>query len=367
MLKYIVEKEIIKFRRNRFILCMIIFLPIIVMAVCPFVTSLEVKNVKVCVVDNDHSTMSQRFIDELSASRYFIYNGTVASYAEGLGEIEKANADLFVVIPKHYENKLMRGEKTRMEIVSNAINGPKGVIAANYASVIIVDNYISAFSTFKQNVADKLFSSYSLYNPQQSYPFFMIPALMVIVFVAIGCSIPAQDIVNEKEIGTINQINVSPVRRSMFIYAKTIPYAFIGLFVLTTSLLTAWLVHGVTCEGSYLTLYALSFLLIISLSGLGLTVSNFSNTMQQATFTVYFFDMSMILLSGLFTPFRSMPEIIQKAMVINPVAYFIDAFRTIFVRGGGFSDVSTQFIAIAIFGFLMNCLGIITYKKNVSA
>lgn len=367
MLKYLFQKEIIKFQRNRFMLFMFIGLPIIVIAICPFITSLEVRNVKVCVIDNDHSTMSRRFIDELDASRYFIYQGTVASYAQGLTEIEKTDADLFVVIPKGYERKLMRGEKTKMEIVANAVNGPKGTIAANYISVIVVDNYVSAFSTFSQNVQEKLFSSYNLYNQQQSYPFFMIPALLVVIYISLGSSITSQDIVSEKEVGTINQINVSPVRRSIFIIAKTLPYAIIGVFVLTTSLITAWLVHDVACEGNYLTLYSLSFLMMISLTGLGLTISNFSSTMQQATFTAYFFDMSMLLLSGLFTPFRSMPHIIQTIMVINPATYFVDAFRTIFVRGGGFSDVYPQFLAIAIFGLILNCIGILTYKKNIRA
>lgn len=367
MLKYLLEKEAIKFWRNKFLMFMFTVLPVIIMAVCPLITTLEVRNVKVCVVDNDHSTLARRFIDELNASRYFVYKGTRASYAHAFKEIEKAEADLFVVIPKDYERKLMRGEKTQMQIVTNAVNGPKGVIAANYVSVMVVDNYINAFSTFKQNVQESLFSSYSLYNPQQNYPFYMIPALLVVIFITAGCSTPAQDIVSEKEIGTINQINVTPVRRSAFIYAKTIPYAVIGLFILTTSLITAKLVHGVSCEGSYIALYCLTFLMCISLSGLGLTISNFSSTIQQATFTVYFFNMSMILLSGLFTPFRSMPVIVQKLMVVNPVAYFIDAVRTIFVRGGDFTDVSTQFFAIATFGILMNIVGIVTYKKNAKA
>lgn len=367
MLKYVLEKELLKFWRNKFMMCLFVFLPVIVMIVCPYITSLEVRNVKVCVVDNDHSTLSRRFVDELNASRYFVYKGTVSSYADGLKEIEKTDADLFVVIPKDYERKLLRNEQAKMQIVVNAVNGPKGVIASNYVTQIVIDNYLCAFSTFSDVAKDKLFSAYNLYNPHQDYKFFMIPAIIMVIFITVGGPMPAQDIVGEKESGTINQINVSPVRRSVFIYAKTLPYAFIGIFVLTTSLITSWLVHGITCEGNYVALYTLSFLMIISLSGLGLTVSNFSDTMQQATFTMYFFDMTMMLLSGLFTPFRSMPEFIQSIMVINPVVYFIDAFRTIFVRGGSFSDVYMQFFAIATFGIIMNLMGILTYKKNIKA
>lgn len=367
MLKYMLEKELLKFWRNRFMMCLFIFLPVIVMTVCPFVTSLEVRNVKVCVVDNDHSTMSRRFIDEINASRYFNFKGCIESYAKGLKKIESTEADLFVVIPKDYERKLMNGEKTKMEIVVNAVNGPKGTIASSYVSQIVVDNYLNTFSTFSAAVKEKLFSSFNLYNPQQSHPFFMIPAIMAVVFVVVGGSMPAQDIVSEKEVGTINQINVTPMRRSVFIYAKTIPYTFIALFALTTMLITAWLVHDVTCAGSYVTLYTLTFVLSVALSGLGLTVSNFSNTLQQATYTMYFFDMTMLLLSGLFTPFRSMPEIIQKLMVINPVAYFVDALRTVFVRGGDFSDIYIQFGAIITIGFTLNLMGILTYKKNMKA
>ena len=206
--------------------------------------------------------------------------------------------------------------------------------------------------------------SQGLYNKSQNYKLFMIPALFAIVMMLMTGFLPTLNIVGEKETGTIEQINVTPVSKWSFILAKLIPYWLIALFVITVCLLLAWLVYGITPAGPVWLIYVLSMLLALFFSSFGLIVSNYSDTMQQAMFVMWFFVVSIMLLSGLFTPTRSMPQWAYLTTYINPMHYFIDAIRTIFIRGGGLHETFHQVLALASIGTLMGCWAVQSYKKN---
>ena len=193
-----------------------------------------------------------------------------------------------------------------------------------------------------------------LYNKNQNYKLFMIPALLAIVMMLMTGFLPTLNIVGEKEAGTIEQINVTPVSKWAFILSKLIPYWFIALFVVTVSLVLAWAVYGITCAGSLLWVYVLAMLLALFFSSLGLIISNYSDTMQQAIFVMWFFVVCIMLLSGLFTPTRSMPWWAYLTTYINPMHYFIDAIRTVFIRGGGFSAIAHQLFALTLIGIFMS-------------
>ena len=206
----------------------------------------------------------------------------------------------------------------------------------------------------------------------------MIPALFAIVMMLMTGFLPALNIVSEKESGTIEQMNVTPVSKWSFILAKLIPYWIIALFVITVCLLLAWLVYGITSSGPLWLIYLLSMLLALFFSSLGLIISNYSDTMQQAVFVMWFFVVIMLLLSGLFTPTRSMPSWSYLTTYINPVSYFVEAVRTIFIRGGNFLSVwhqvvalSTiflsvwhQVVALSTIATFMGGWAILSYKKN---
>ena len=207
-------------------------------------------------------------------------------------------------------------------------------------------------------------STTTLYNKQQNYKLFMIPALFAIVMMLMTGFLPTLNIVGEKEAGTIEQINVTPVSKWSFILAKLIPYWLIALFVITVCLLLAWLVYGITPVGPVWLIYVLAMLLALFFSSFGLIVSNYSDTMQQAMFVMWFFVVSIMLLSGLFTPTRSMPQWAYLTTYINPMHYFIDAIRTVFIRGGGLHETAHQVLALAGIGTLMGCWAVQSYKKN---
>ena len=340
-LKYLIQKEFIQIRRNSFLPKLIIIFPIMIMCVMPWVMQMEVKNIVVDVVDIDHTVESQRLIQQIAASNYFIFNGQKANYDEALKDIEKGRADVILEIR---DGKYL--------IAANAVNGTKGSMGSAYLSQIV------------NRAANTRASSLTLYNKGQNYKLFMIPALFAIVVMLMTGFLPTLNIVGEKEAGTIEQMNVTPVSKWAFILSKLIPYWLIALFVITVCLLLAWLVYGIVPSGSVWLIYVLAMLLALFFSSFGLIISNYSDTMQQAIFVMWFFVVMILLLSGLFTPTRSMPALAYLTTYINPMHYFIDAMRTVFIRGGTFANVAHQVLALLGIGLFMAAWAVQSYKKN---
>ena len=343
-LKYLIQKEFLQIRRNSFMPKIIFIFPIMVMCVMPWVMNQEVKNIRVDVVDMDRTTQSQQLVHQVEASNYFIFNGQKATYQEAMKDIETSKADIILEIR---DGKYL--------IAANAVNGTKGSIGSAYLSQIVSSNLSPLASHL---------SPLFLYNKGQNYKVFMIPALMGILMMMLCGFLPALNIVGEKEKGTIEQINVTPVSKWSFILAKLIPYWIIGLLVLTVCLVLSWLVYGITCQGPLVLVYLLAILLALFFSSFGLIISNYSDTMQQAMLVMWFFVVCLMLLSGLFTPVRSMPDWAYVTTYINPMHYFADAIRTVFVRGGNFQSIAHQVFALFCIASVMAIWAVQSYKKN---
>ena len=345
-LRYLIQKEFLQIRRNSFMPKIIFIFPIMVMCVMPWVMNQEVRNIRVDVVDIDRTTQSQQLVHQIEASNYFIFNAQQPTYEAAMKDIESSKADIILEIR---DGKYL--------IAANAVNGTKGSIGSAYLSQIVST---SAGSDPQPPNLGGLF----LYNKTQSYKVFMIPALMGILMMMLCGFLPALNIVGEKEKGTIEQINVTPVSKWSFILAKLIPYWIIGLMVLTLCLVLSWLVYGITCQGSLGLVYLLAILLALFFSSFGLIVSNYSDTMQQAMLVMWFFVVCLMLLSGLFTPVRSMPDWAYLTTYVNPMHYFVDAIRTVFVRGGGFQSIAHQLLALVLISSVMSVWAVVSYKKN---
>ncbi len=359
MIKYLIQKEFLQIRRNGFLPRLILVFPIVIMCVMPWVMNQEVKNIRVDVVDNDRSTLSQQLLHGIEASNYFIFCGQKPTYQAALKDIETSRADILIVIPQDYSRDLTNGLQPQILIAANAVNGTKGSIGSAYLTQIVTAHVQPSAAAIQSHV-----STLSLYNKHLNYKVFMIPALFAILMMMMTGFLPALNIVGEKEKGTIEQINVTPVSKWAFILAKLIPYWLIALFLITVCLLLSWLIYGITCQGPLLLIYLLAMLLALFFSSLGLIISNYSDTMQQAIFVMWFFVVCMLLLSGLFTPTRSMPQLAYLTTYINPMHYFIDAIRTVFVRGGGFASIAHQVVALLAISSLMGLWAVQSYKKN---
>ncbi len=358
-MKYLIQKEFLQIRRNSFMPRIIFIFPIMVMCVMPWVMNQEVKNIRVDVVDNDRSTLSQQLVHSIEASNYFIFNGLQSTYNAAFKDIETSQADIILVIPRNYSHDLTLGSNPQILIAANAVNGTKGSIGLSYLSQIVTAKMVPA-----EMLRQLKINTLSLYNNKKSYKVFMIPALMGILMMMLCGFLPALNIVGEKEKGTIEQINVTPVSKWSFILAKLIPYWIIGMVVLTLCLLLSWGVYGITCQGPLLLIYLLAMLLALFFSSLGLIISNYSDTLQQAMLVMWFFVVCLMLLSGLFTPVRSMPYWAYLTTYVNPMHYFVDAIRTVFIRGGDFLSIAHQVLALVISSSVMAVWAVVSYKKN---
>ncbi len=357
-MRNLIIKELLQLRRNSFIPRLILMFPIAVVCILPWVMDMEVDHVGVIIVDNDNSTLSERLAQRLDDSERFDLKGIKSTYKEALQDIEKCKADLIIEIPLDYEKDLALGNVPSILVAANAVNGTKGSLGSSYVSSVVMQNLpITGLSSMS-------FSTLYLYNNHLDYKRYMIPALLAILIMMLSGFLPALNIVGEKESGTIEQINVTPVSKFTFIFAKLIPYWVIALLIITVCLILSWAVYGIVSTGNVLLIYFIAILLAFVFSGLGLIVSNYSDTMQQAIFVMWFFVVCMMLLSGLFTPISSMPSWAQTMTLFLPVRYFIDAIRTIFIRGGGFIDILPQVLALVAFAVVMDVWAVISYRKK---
>ena len=338
---------------------LIMIFPIMMMCVMPWVMNQEVKNIRVDVVDNDRSTLSQQLVHSIEASNYFIFNGQKPSYQEALKGIETSKTDVVLVVPQHYSRDMEQGLTPQVLIAANAVNGTKGSMGSVYLSQIVTA-HVAPTAAALQSKVDTLF----LYNKHLNYKVFMIPALFAIVMMLMTGFLPTLNIVGEKEAGTIEQINVTPISKWAFILSKLVPYWMIALFIVVVCLLLSWLIYGITCQGPVWLVFLLAMLLAFFWSSFGLMISNYSDTMQQAIFVMWFFVVCMLLLSGLFTPTRSMPHLAYLTTYVNPMHYFVDAIRTVFVRGGTFQAIAHQVLALAVISTVMAIWAVRSYKKN---
>lgn len=368
-LLFILRKEFLQIARNPAIIRIIFIMPAIQLLILPLAADYEVKNVYLSIVDNDHSSYSQQFIQKIAASDYFILTDYSDSYNKAFNAVEKDEADIIIEIPQHFEKDLINENKAKMLLSVNAVNGAKGNIGAAYAANIIAEfnteirNDLVQFP--RMNPLPMIDVEYSnRYNVNMSYSLFMVPGILVILLTMVGSFMAALNIVHEKEIGTIEQINVSPIKKYQFILGKLIPFWLLGFVVLTIGLLIARFVYGIIPEGNIGLIYLFAAVYLLALLGIGLLVSTYAETQQQAMFISFFFMMIFILMGGLYTSVDSMPHWAQVVTKFNPVSYFIEVMRMIVMKGSNFRDVQYNFLIIGIMAVFFNAWAILNYRKR---
>lgn len=368
-IRFLLEKEFRQIFRNRTLMAIILFVPIVQLLILPLAANYEVKNINLAIVNHDNSTYSQSLISKITASGYFQLTSVNTSFEDALKYIESDDADLILEIPRAFEKNLIRENHQTLFLAVNAINGVKAGLGGAYLNSIIRD--------FNTELQHKWFQSSGMnaspviavvptnwYNPYMNYRLFMVPGILAILVTMIGCYLSALNIVKEKEVGTIEQINVTPIRKHHFIFGKLIPFWILGMVVFTLGLIFGWLVYGVVPVGSVAVLYLFLALYLLAVLGLGLLISTYSDTQQQAMFIAFFFVMIFILMSGLFTAIDSMPRWAQIISRLNPVTYFIEVMRMVVLKGSGLRDISTHIFAVVGFAIFFNTWAILNYKKR---
>ena len=383
MIKFLIEKEFKQLFRNSFLPRLILVFPCMIMILMPWAMNLEIRNVSLNIVDNDHSVTSRRLVDKISASTYFRLTALPDSYDEALKNVEAGDADIILEIPRDFEKDCTVGRSPHVLIAANAVNGTKGSLGGSYLSNIIqsyasevvvlpargdtpgdVSGMANSQLSTPNSQSSTNYTTLNLFNPNLNYKLFMVPALMVMLLTLICGFLPALNIVSEKEVGTIEQINVTPVGKFTFILAKLFPYWLIGFVVLTICFILAWLLYGILPVGHFLVIYFFAILFVLSMSGLGLVISNHSATMQQAMFVMWFCMLILILMSGLFTPISSMPEWAQAITIFNPLKYLMQVMRMVYLKGSGFTDMLPQLGALLAFVLFFNVWAVRSYRKR---
>ena len=358
MLKILLKKELIQFRRNKFLPKLMFAFPVICMLIMPWIMQMDVQNIRISVIDPTDSSLFRRTRSHVEASPYFIYT-QYPNHETAIRAMDNDELDVIITIPEDFERKMVNGTPDPILIESNGVNQMKGTQGMQYAMQTIVPLLGAAGADYV--------STEFRYNHTQNARLYMTPALMIIVLLLICGFLPALNIVAEKENGTMEQINVMPIPKMTFILAKLIPYWVMGLLVFCLTMLLGWAVYGLSfvdgMAGFWL-IMGIAVLFIMTMSAFSILVANISDTYQQAIFIMFFFLLCFMLLSGILTPISSMPKVIQYISMAFPPRYFIDVARSVYLKGGTFLMLWHDYLALFVMFIIFALLAIATYKKQ---
>ncbi|MBQ7062483.1 MAG: ABC transporter permease [Bacteroidales bacterium] len=363
-LRFLVKKEFIQFRRNKFVSRLVFAFPVVVMLIVPLVTNMEVRGVRVAVIDADGSQLSRRMLSHVEASKSLQLVLVGSDYNLAYRQLEDNRLDVIVSIPKRCEQTLLQGQLPRIRVDANAVNATKSGLGSQYVVAALGKAIAEMGAERGMTVAAKDISVRYFYNETLDYRFYMIPAFIIILVLLICCFIPALNLVIEKEKGTIEQINVTPVGRLEFTLSKLIPYWLVGIVVLTEAILTAGLVYGLWPAGNVGTIYLAALLFVLTMSGFAIAVANVSDTMQQCIFVLFFFVMIFMLMSGMLTPLESMPQWAQWITVVFPPRWFVGIMRAVYLKGTTLAELAPDFLALVALAVAFCSIAMLTYRKQ---
>ncbi len=280
------------------------------------------------------------------------------------------DVDVVLEIPPYFERDLIKEKQSELGLTINAIDGATAGVESVYVSQI-VQSFNKNLRTVLMQASDKINRPIQIttipsfwYNETLNYKTFMVPGILVLLVTMITLFLSGMNIVREKEIGTLEQINVTPIQKKQFIIGKLFPFWVIGMGLLTIGLIIAKLIFDIPIVGSLALMYAYTSIYIFVVLGIGLFISNFTNTQQQAMFIAWFFMVIFILMSGLFTPIESMPQWAQFITEFNPIKYFVEVMRMVMLKGSSFKDILPQMIKTLLYALVMNGLAVWSYKKT---
>ena len=356
--------------RNILLPVVFVLLPLALTNGVPRLATQEIKGLHFAVVDNDRSTTTQRLIQEIDASTYLDLSVSCSTYDDAMRYIDSGEADVIIEFPQHYSRDLAKAQQTgrapQVMISANSTNGTKGTMASMYITQILLQATQAnvAVNNSSPRGGGEGASMRFLFNQKLDYKLYMVPAILGLILILIVGFLPALNIVSEKEKGTIEQINVTPVRKWEFIASKIVPYIVVGVMMIVEGLLVAKGAFGFWPQGSIALIFLLVFIFCMLVSSFGLIISNYSSTIQQAALTMFFFLVIFLLMSGLLTPIQSMPDWAQAITYANPLRYFVECIRAIYIKGATLTQLSMQFSILTAYTCLTWTWAIISYRKN---
>ncbi|MDP2089680.1 MAG: ABC transporter permease [Flavobacteriaceae bacterium] len=367
---YIIQKEFKQIFRNKGMLPIIFILPLLQLIILSNAATFEVQHIKFSYIDNDKTSFSRALIDKFNASAYFNVIADFSSKKEANSAMLTGDVDVILEIPHYFERNLLKNKKTTLAVTIDAIDGAAAGVENVYINQIVHDFNKNAQAVLMQpddlkNKSKTITSIPSFwFNETLNYKTFMVPGILVLLVTMITLFLSGMNIVREKEIGTLEQINVTPIKKHQFVIGKLFPFWIIGLGLLSIGLIIAKILFNVPMVGSVGLMYLYTSIYILVILGMGLFISNFTDTQQQAMFIAWFFVVIFILMSGLFTPIESMPPWAQFLTEFNPIKYFVEVMRMVMLKGASYTDILPQLIKTFIYAIVMNGLAVWSYKKT---
>lgn len=370
-LQALLLKEFKQIRRNPVIIRLMLAMPVIQLLIMPLAADYEVKEIQLAMVDHDHSTFSAKVTQKLISSGYFKLIGVMPDIQSAEQSMDKGNTDLIVEIPSKMEKNLIRENEATLNLKADAVNIVKAGLGMSYAiqAIQLVNQEIrQEFYPDMRKVPIKQIDLRILprFNPNFNYKWFIAPGVLGLLMMMIGAMMSALNMVREKEIGTQEQMNVTPMNRAYFLLAKLIPFWVLGLVILTIGLLEMYLVFGIFAKGSYLTIYLFTMVFLVAALGIGQLLATFSDNQQQATLFAFFFMMVFVLMSGLFTPVESMPGWAQWIAFFNPISHYIEVIRGVVLKSSTFADLMPKFWILLAFALTFNILALLNFSKRTA-
>jgi ABC-2 type transport system permease protein len=378
---FLAQAEVLHVVRDRATLAQVLVIPVVQLLILSNVATFTVRNTPTYVVDFDHTSTSRGLVDRLMASGYFMVLGSSASPDLANDALLAGRVTLVLTIPRDFEASLVRTRSAPVELSVNAEKGSAAGIVPAYASRILASYARELTTRFRPAPAGARSGAGSApfagsspvdirvrswYNPTLNYQHYMVPGILVALVTMIGTLLTAQNIAREKELGTLEQLNVTPITRGQFIAAKLLPFWALAQIELAAGLIAGRLVFGIPMQGSLFLLFGVAAIYLAVALGIGLWISTLVETQQQAMFVTFFILNVYLLMSGLFTPIDSMAPWVQTISLLNPVRHFVAISRAILVKGAGIGEIAQPLgLLIASAGIVLT-LAIRQYSKRAT-
>ncbi len=402
----LIKKEFLQVFRNPLLLSILVVAPLVEFMIFPYCADYEIKVLNIAFIDSDRSQLSQEIIHKFGTSDIFVSHGLLQNKEQADEMMKHDEIDILIEIPQDFERNIYNNERTRLAITANAINSVKAGIGTGYAQEIIgghmqefalehgsggmqlmaaqmqaqqeaakrkqskartttstVEIMPSGGTVASSASANVTLSNVYWYNEQMNYQNLIVPGILVILVTLIGCYVTALNLVREKEIGTIEQVNVTPIKRWQFLLGKMIPFWILGMVEFIAGLLIMKFIFGISVQGSTPLLLGITAIYLLVMLGLGFFISSVSENQLQSMFIVLFLFIIFVLLSGVFTPTEGMPEWAHKINYLNPMSFYIEVIKKIILKGSAFVSVQTETIVLSIMAVLINTGAILSYRE----
>lgn len=365
-LRVLLQKELKQVGRDRFMVAQLLLMPMVQLILLGNAATFEVKQARMFVVDQDHSQLSREIVQKLQGTRRFAVVGSSVSMKPANDAILSRDAGMILGIPSGFESDIVKTGAAHVQLILNAEDGAAAGVTQSYVARIVADYARAITVDLKPEipaVGPIDIRGRGWFNAELNYRHYMVPGILVQLITVVGTLMTAMNIVREKEIGTLEQLNVTPLSRGVFIAAKLLPMVAIALVELTLGLIIARYLFGVPMRGSITLVYVAALLYLVGALGIGLFISTIVETQQQAMFVTLFIVMIYLLMSGLFTPVRSMPTWAQYVAEVNPVKHFIELVRAVLIKGATFGEVRREIIGLTAIGVAALALAVRQYGR----